>query len=156
MNAEAPFKIGDVVAVTYPGYTVKIGARPLVVPAEIHKCRVAAIFSRPEVGQIDYEVCPALFNGGYSERRIPVIVSMKMETWNGHHQYLVGKVIAERKRNGTHSTRIEKRTGNRHPANRTMVDTYSAGPKRMASRVSPFLRDDWRSSSEWRSFAFPE
>lgn len=157
MAAEAPFKIGDIVAVIYPGYTINIGKRPLAIPTEIHKGSVAAVFSNPKENIIEYAVSPALFSGGYHpEKRITVSGNIKIEPWNGHHQYLVRKVLAERKKNGTHSGRVEKRPGNDYSANRKVVDTHCAEPKRMGHRVSPFLRDDWRASSEWRQFAFPE
>ena len=137
MDAEAPFKIGDVVAVTYHGYSIKIGKLPVTFPAMIHKGRVAAIFSNPKAGTIEYAVSPALFSGGYSaERRFTTTTGMTIEPWNSHHQYCVQKVLAERKRNGKQK---RQRAGN-------AVDLQ------MENRVSPFLRDDWRSSRQWRSF----
>ncbi len=152
INAEAPFKIGDVVAVTYPGYNINIGKRPVTFPAEIHKGKVAAIFSNARADTIEYAVSPALFSGGYApEKRLTVTASMKIEPWNSHHQYLVKKVLAERKRNGKP---VRKRASN--STDRAVVNPYSPGQYGMGSLISPFLRSDWRQSREWRDFAFPD
>ena len=93
----APYKLGEIVAVIEPGLlNVENNHRDSKI---IHKGKVSLTYLDSDSNEIEYEVAPALFRGGFNTEK-PIFVKSKgwykIEPWNRHYRYLVDKVVKDR------------------------------------------------------------